>query len=564
VTALVETVQGARVSIEEISKRFGATQALDDVSLEIEPGTIHALVGENGAGKSTLGKIIGGVYVADGGVLRVDGVDVGRWDPPAALAAGIATIQQELSLVPAQSVAENVFLGIERARFGILVGSVLDRYRELDERVGFGLPGEVPVSALRLADRQKVEIMRALARGARLIVLDEPTSSLSKDESNRLHALMRTLQQHGRTLVYVSHFLDEVLDIADTVTIMRDGRVTRTAPVATETKDSLVVGMLGRRLELNFPPLPPVADDARVIFEARQMSGALPKEISFAVRAGEVIGLAGLVGSGRTEIARMIAGADAVTSGEMLLDGKALPKLRPHQAIGRGVVMLPEDRRALGLVMTQNARENITLPRLSTFRRSGAVDLGAERGAARAIIERLHIVPATTEGAIRNYSGGNQQKALFAKWTLELPNFIVLDEPTRGVDIGAKQSIYEAIVHVAASGAAVLLISSELEEVLAMSHRTLLVSNGAIIGEVAHGELDADEALALIFAGNGAEVSSGKAEPFRSARSSRPAAGTEEPLPIDRQSRIDRQDGGLRPNGLCPPNPPPNRSRPES
>ncbi len=497
-TALVETVQGARVSIEGVSKRFGATQALDDVSLEIEPASIHALVGENGAGKSTLGKIIGGVYVADTGVLRVDGTDVGRWNPPAALAAGIATIQQELSLVPARSVAENVFLGIERARFGVLLGSVLDRYRELDERVGFGLPGDVPVSSLRLADQQKVEIMRALARDARLIVLDEPTSSLSRDESDRLHTLMRSLTAHGRTLVYVSHFLDEVLEIADTVTIMRDGKVTRTAPVATETKNSLIVGMLGRSLEVNFPPLPVVPDDARVIFEARELCGAIPQEISLAVRAGEIVGLAGLVGSGRTELARMIAGADSVTSGQMLLDGTVLPKLRPHRAIGRGVVMLPEDRRALGLVMTQNARENITLPRLSNFRRTGAVSLGAERDAVRRIIERLHIVPRRTDGALRNYSGGNQQKTLFAKWTLELPNLIVLDEPTRGVDIGAKRSIYEAIVNVAESGAAVLLISSELEEVLGMSHRTFLMSNGRMIGEVAHGDLDADQALAIV------------------------------------------------------------------
>ncbi len=230
---------GAQVSVVGISKRFGATQALDAVSVEIEAGTIHALVGENGAGKSTLGKIIGGVYVADSGVLRVDGHDVGRWNPPAALAAGIATIQQELSLVPARSVAENVFLGIERSTFGVLRGSVLDRYRELDERVGFGLPGDVPVSSLRLADQQKVEIMRALARNARLIVLDEPTSSLSRDESQRLQQLIRDLRSHGRTLVYVSHFLDEVLAVADTVTIMRDGRITRTAPAAAETKDSL-------------------------------------------------------------------------------------------------------------------------------------------------------------------------------------------------------------------------------------------------------------------------------------------------------------------------------------
>ena len=376
----------------------------------------------------------------------------------------------------------------------------MERYRELDAHVRFGLPGDVPVSSLRLADQQKVEIMRALARNARLIVLDEPTSSLSRDESDRLHALMRDLVRQGRTLVYVSHFLDEVLAIADTVTIMRDGKVTRTASTADETKDSLVLGMLGRRLEVAFPTLPPVADDAPNVFEARGLCGAIPQDIDLRVRAGEIVGLAGLVGSGRTELARMIAGADPVTSGEMFLHGEPLPKLRPHQAIERGIVMLPEDRRSLGLVMTQNARENITLPRLSTFRRSGVLDVGAERRAVRSTIERLRIVPPDPDGMLRNYSGGNQQKALFAKWTLERPRFIVLDEPTRGVDIGAKLSIYEAIVDVARSGTAVLLVSSELEEVVGLCHRIHLMCEGRIVGEVGHGELDADEVLARIFA----------------------------------------------------------------
>ena len=499
-TGAAGAVVGAQVSVVGIPKRFGATQALDAVSVEIEAGTIHALVGENGAGKSTLGKIIGGVYVADSGVLRVDGQDVGRWNPPAALAVGIATIQQELSLVPARSVAENVFLGIERSTFGVLRGSVLDRYRELDERVGFGLPGDVPVSSLRLADQQKVEIMRALARNARLIVLDEPTSSLSRDESQRLQQLMRDLRSHGRTLVYVSHFLDEVLAVADTVTIMRDGRITRTSPAAAETKDSLVLGMLGRQLEVNFPAAPPVAADAPVVLEARALCGLVPKDVDLQVRAGEIVGLAGLVGSGRTELARMLAGADPITSGELLLDGVVLPRLRPHGAIRRGVVMVPEDRRALGLVMTQNVRENVTLPRLPKFRRNGAVRVGAERSAVRSVIDQLHIVPPDPDGALRNYSGGNQQKALFGKWTLERPRCIVLDEPTRGVDIGAKRAIYEAIVDVARAGTAVVLISSELEEVLGMAHRTLLMSDGRVIGEVAAGELDADQALARIFA----------------------------------------------------------------
>ena len=249
-----------------------------------------------------------------------------------------------------------------------------------------------------------------------------------------------------------------------------------------------------------------------MIFEARDLCGAIPQEISFSVRAGEIVGLAGLVGSGRTEVARMIAGADSVTSGQMLLDGTVLPKLRPHQAIGRGVVMLPEDRRALGLVMTQNVRENITLPRLSHV---PALRCRQRRRRARSRAQRSSTACTscrrTPTARLRNYSGGNQQKTLFAKWTLELPNFIVLDEPTRGVDIGAKRSIYEAIVNVAESGAAVLLISSELEEVLGMSHRTLLMSNGRMIGEVAHGELDADQALARIVLEAGADERSRRA-----------------------------------------------------
>ena len=540
-TGATGAVVGAQVSVVGISKRFGATQALDAVSVEIEAGTIHALVGENGAGKSTLGKIIGGVYVADSGVLRVDGHDVGRWNPPAALAAGIATIQQELSLVPARSVAENVFLGIERSTFGVLRGSVLDRYRELDERVGFGLPGDVPVSSLRLADQQKVEIMRALARNARLIVLDEPTSSLSRDESQRLQQLMRDLRSHGRTLVYVSHFLDEVLAVADTVTIMRDGRITRTSPAAAETKDSLVLGMLGRQLEVNFPAAPPVAADAPVVLEARALCGQVPKDVDLRVHAGEIVGLAGLVGSGRTELARMLAGADPITSGELLLDGVVLPRLRPHGAIRRGVVMLPEDRRALGLVMTQNVRENVTLPRLPSFRRNGAVRIGSERSAVRSVIDQLHIVPPDPDGALRNYSGGNQQKTLFGKWTLERPRCIVLDEPTRGVDIGAKRAIYEAIVDVARAGTAVVLISSELEEVLGMAHRTLLMSDGRVIGEVAAGELDADQALARIFAA----VDRSPPRPRR--RTHDPGASDRErPVPAPAaDAEVDRRSLGL-------------------
>lgn len=496
---MASAVTGISVALEGVSKRFGATQALDDVNLSIGEGRIHALVGENGAGKSTLGKIIGGIYIPDQGELLLDGEPVGKWDPPAALAAGIATIQQELSLVPRRSVAENVFLGIERSRMGVLSGVQRERYEELEAEVGFGIPPDAEVGSLRLADQQKVEVLRALARRARMIVMDEPTSSLTKDESDRLHEIMDRLRREGRTIVYVSHFLDDVLEVADTVTIMRDGLITRTAPSAAETKQTLIEGMLGRTFEATFPEIPPVAAAAPVALEVEELSGEIPKDISFSIREGEIVALAGLVGSGRTEVARLIFGADAAQSGAIRLDGEEIPRLRPRTAIDKGIVMLPEDRRHLGLVMTQNVRENISLPRLRTFAQGGRVSRTDERRAVREAIDRLNIVPPDPEGELQYYSGGNQQKSLFGKWTLQKPRVILLDEPTRGVDIGAKRSIYDAVAETAAGGTAVLLISSELEEVVRLSHRILLMSEGRIIGEMDAERASVSEVLRHLF-----------------------------------------------------------------
>lgn len=496
---MATAVSGATVTLEGVSKRFGATQALGDINLRITGGQIHALVGENGAGKSTLGKIIGGIYIPDRGSLLLDGRPVGKWDPPAALTAGIATIQQELSLVPRRSVAENVFLGIERSRMGVLSGVQRERYEELEAEVGFGIPPEAEVGQLRLADQQKVEVLRALARSARMIVMDEPTSSLTKDETDRLHEIMIRLRSEGRTIVYVSHFLEDVLEVADTVTIMRDGVITRTAPAAAETKQSLIEGMLGRTFEATFPEVPPVAADAPVALEVKDLTGEIPKSISFNIREGEIVALAGLVGSGRTEVARLIFGADAAWSGTVRLDGEEMPALRPRIAIDRGIVMLPEDRRHLGLVMTQNVRENISLPRLRNFAQGGRVSRTGERRAVAETINRLNIVPPDPEGELQFYSGGNQQKSLFGKWTLQKPRVILLDEPTRGVDIGAKRSIYDAVAEVAAGGSAVLLISSELEEVVRLSHRILLMSEGRIIGEMDSQRASVGEVLQGLF-----------------------------------------------------------------
>ncbi len=497
---MTPAVEGASATLSNISKRFGATQALDRVSLEIRAGEIHALVGENGAGKSTLGKIIGGLYTQDRGDLFIDGELIHKWDPPLALAAGIATIQQELSLVPARSVAENVFLGIEWSRFGVITGSEQDRYEALEAEVGFGIPPDVNVGSLRLADQQKVEILRALARNARLIIMDEPTSSLTKDETDRLHEVIAGLKREGRTLIYVSHFLEDVLEVADQVTIMRDGAITRSGPTSVETKPTLIEGMLGRTLEATFPPRPPLDPTQPVVLEVREATGRVPRSITFEVRAGEIVGVAGLVGSGRTDLLRMLFGAEPLHRGELVLEGEVLGPLTPQTAIEAGIVMLPEDRRNLGLVMVQKVRENVSLPRLGRFAtRTRWIHRQAESKAAAAATSKLKVVPPDPEGDIEGFSGGNQQKVLFAKWTLETPKVILLDEPTRGVDIGAKRAIYDAILDIAAQGAAVILVSSELEEVMHLSHRVLLMSEGRLIGGADADEWTMNEVLDRLF-----------------------------------------------------------------
>lgn len=494
------TIQGAGVAFEGVSKRFGATLALDNVDLEILPGEIHALVGENGAGKSTLGRIVGGLLRPDTGVLRIDGEAVSRWDPPTALAAGIATIQQELSLVPGRTVSNNVFLGIETSRFGVLHGSERGRYEALDRIAGFRIPPDVPVASLRLADRQKVEILRALARDARLIVMDEPSSSLTRDEAARLHQVVARLSEEGRTIVYVSHFLDEVLAVADRVTTMRDGVVTRTSPASEETKDSLIEGMLGRSFDATFPDLPALPEDAPVVLEVENLSGVIPNSISFEVRSGEIVGIAGLIGSGRTELARLLFGADSATEGVVRVDGSTLgSRWSPEDAIAAGIAMLPEDRRGLGLVMMRNVRENVTLPRVMRFARWGRIRRTEERREVGTTVQRLGIVPANVDGRLDRLSGGNQQKTLFAKWATRTPHVMVLDEPTRGVDVGAKRSIYEAILDVARAGSAVILISSELEEVVHLSHRVLFMSSGRIMASESATGLTVDVALRRLF-----------------------------------------------------------------
>lgn len=484
-----------------ISKRFGATQALDNVSIELIKGEVHAFAGENGAGKSTLGKIISGLYSADAGELYLDDQLVTKWGTAKAQKSGVVLIAQELSLVPKLSVADNVFLGVESHHFGILNSNTKDRFNELVAITNFELNPNSQVDSLRLADRQKVEILRALARDARIIIMDEPTSSLTSDEVEKLHTAIRVLTSQGRTIVYITHFLEALLETSDRVSILRDGKLVKTSATRDETKNSLVESMLGRSIEATFPARAPAPAQAMAPrLQIRELCGSNgTKNVSIDIRAGEIVGLAGLVGSGRSEIARLIFGADQITSGKVFLDGNEITKFSPDRSVKNGIVLIPEDRRTQGLVLVRSVKENVTLPHLNLVSKAGVISGLKETETVKSLVQKVKVTPPRIKAPVVDFSGGNQQKVLLAKWIMGDPAVIIFDEPTRGVDIGAKVHIYETIVKLAQAGAAILLISSEHEEVMALSHRVYLVRDGGVIGEMDPMRQSVDDVLLALF-----------------------------------------------------------------
>jgi ABC-type sugar transport system ATPase subunit len=490
------------VEVRDAAKQFGGVRALDGVSVEIAASAVHGLVGENGAGKSTLAKVIGGVLAPDAGELLVDGRPVRFRSPREALAAGIATIAQEIALVPGRSVLENVFLGIESRRLSVVDrGALGRRFAALDERTGFGLDPDVRVGALRTAEKQKVEILRARARDARLILMDEPTASLTADEKERLLGVVRDLAAAGTAVVLVSHHLDEVLAVCERVTVMRDGCVVRTGPADAETAQSLVTAMVGRAVELTFPPKQAPAADAPVVLEARGLTrGLAVRDVSVTVRAGEIVGLAGLVGSGRTEVARLISGADHADAGEIRVDGGPVRLRHPRDAARLGIAMVPESRKEEGLLMMRSIRENATLATLPRFSRAGVVERQRERRYAEGLFKRLDVRAPGTGARVGSLSGGNQQKVLFAKWLAIEPRMLIADEPTRGIDVAAKHEIHGLIAELAAGGMGVLLISSEVEEVLGLAHRVLVMRGGRVVEELAGDEATQERVMRAAFA----------------------------------------------------------------
>ena len=484
-----------------VTKRFGGTVALDAVDVAVVEGRVHAIVGENGAGKSTLGKAIAGVHVPDGGAIRVDGDVVDLRSPHVALKHSITMVAQELSLLDGRSVVDNVFLGIEAGRGPLLSPKVdLHRFHELAEEHGFDLDPLAQVGSLSVAQKQKVEILRALARQSKVIIMDEPTARLSSDEAASLTRTVRALSDRGVTVIFVSHFLDEVLDVADDITVMRNGAVVRTSPAADETKASLIEAMVGRSLDATFPTRRPVAPDSQVLLDVDGLTrSGVFEDISFNVRAGEIVALAGLVGAGRTEVVRAIFGAEQVDGGTMRLDGAVHQPRSPKDAISAGVGMIPESRRDQALFMQRSVLENVTISRLDDLTRGGVVLQAEESVAASEMATRVNLTGATTQSVMNELSGGNQQKSVFARWLLSSPRLLIADEPTRGVDVGAKRGIYDLLVNLAAEGLGVLIVSSEIEEVLGLAHRVLVMRSGRLVGELDGERADSSQVMNIAF-----------------------------------------------------------------
>ncbi|UGS35735.1 sugar ABC transporter ATP-binding protein [Capillimicrobium parvum] len=484
-----------------IVKSFGRSRVLEHVSLVVRAGSVHGLVGENGAGKSTLGKILSGVLRPDEGTMRVGGTPVAFSSPADALRAGVTIMQQELSLAPDLTVRENVLLGQQPSRFGVVSRRLLRRqFSELLDRTGFEIDGGARVGALPIAKQQEVEILRALARGARVIIMDEPTSALSAQDGERLHAVVGSLRDSGIAVIYVSHFLEEVLALSDEVTIMRNGQRVRTVAAQEATIDTLVTHMLGGAHDANFPPLPPVAPEAKPVLEVRGLRRRGQEAgVDLTVRAGEVLGLFGLVGAGRSELAHAMFGALGGVTGEVLVDGRPVDLSRPVTAMASGIALLPESRKDQGLFLGMSQHRNATMASLDDFSRAGFIRGDVERRAARDELEAMGVNPVALTSPVGVLSGGNQQKVLFAKTLLRRPRVLILDEPTRGVDIGARRAIYDIVVSLLAGGMAIVLISSEYDKVAQMSHRLSVLREGRIVESFDAGEVSHDAALAAAF-----------------------------------------------------------------
>ena len=498
--------------VADLVKSYGAVRALRGVSFDLCAGEVHALVGENGAGKSTLIKVTTGAIAPDSGTIEIRGRSCASMDPHAAHVAGIAAVYQQPALFAHLSVAENIALGHARAGHGWRIDwrARRDRARALLARVGAALDPDRAVETLSMPEQQLVEIARALGSDARVFIMDEPTASLGEREVASLLTAVRRLREDGAGVIYISHRLEEIGALADRVTVLRDGHSVGTFDAAATPRDALVRLMVGRPMADVYPP----REHARgaVVLELQDVGHAASglRGVSLTLRAGEIVGLAGLVGSGRTELAEVIFGLRAADAGRILLRGAPVRIATPADAIAHGIGYVPEDRRRHGVILEMPIDANVSLASLGTVTRRGVIDRAAEAAAAARFVDRLRITTASVHAEARTLSGGNQQKVALARWLATRPSILVVDEPTQGVDVGAKAEIHRLMAELAAGGLAILMISSELPEVLGMSDRVAVMRNGAIAAVLDRAAATQERVLAVAFGHDGADVGAGR------------------------------------------------------
>jgi ABC-type sugar transport system ATPase subunit len=487
------------VRFRNIGKRFPGTVALEGVSFEVMPGSCHAIMGENGAGKSTLGKILAGIHRPDGGTIEIEGVERRFQSPLEAQRAGVAIVHQELSFCPNLSVAENVCLSHLPGHGGRVDWPKLHEKAQVYlDQVGANCNVREELGGLSSGQTQMVQIAAALATGARILVMDEPTSSLSAVEAQRLEELIARLRRLGTTILYVSHRMDEIFRLCDTVTVMRDGQHVATLPLAQASEEELVKLMIGRTWQRLFPVHAERATGPERLRVENFSSPGRFQDINFAIRAGELLGVAGLVGSGRSEVAQGIFGLDPKVTGRVLVDGCEVNPGSPREAMKCGIGLVSEDRKGQGLVLGMECGENITLSSLSRLSRGGVIRHREEKSVIVNFFEKLRIKAASPQAPAQTLSGGNQQKLVLAKWLARESRVLILDEPTRGVDIGAKAEIHRLIDELTAAGHAILMISSELPEVLNLSTCVMVMRNGRLAGKLDRSEATAERVLKLM------------------------------------------------------------------
>ena len=491
------------LEMKNISKTYPGVRALDNVSFAVAKGEVHALVGENGAGKSTLMKILAGAQPMDSGEILIGGEQVHITTPQKAMDLGVSIIYQEFNLVPYLNAAENIFLGREpkgRLPGFINFSEMYSEAQRVIDQLGVKLNVRTPVNRLSVAQQQMVEIAKATSRNASIIAMDEPSATLTEHELLSLFELIRSLKQKGVSIIYISHRLEEVFQIADTVTVLRDGHLVGTKPVAESDRNDLIHMMVGRELKEVIPKEAAEITKPALTVKNLTRKGVI-EDINFTVRQGEILGIAGLVGAGRTELARAVFGADPIDEGEIWLNGTQVHIRSPKDAIRLGIGLVTEDRKALGLILGMVVRENISLANLDAITRMGFVNRREEKRVSVQFVEDLMIKTPSVEQQVQNLSGGNQQKVVLAKWLFTQSRVLIFDEPTRGIDVGSKVEIYQLMNKLAASGVAIIMISSELPEILGMSDRILVMHEGHIAGEFSREEATQEKIMQLATGG---------------------------------------------------------------